>query len=458
MRSHPLLTLCVTALIGIIGLIGILNIAFPEGEGGTIWEEQEVAILRTLAIPQNIMEQSYESLTNRYAGVEEAERFGHRLFFDEDLSINRERSCASCHHPEKAFTDGLPTPISEAEPITRNTPTIVGSGLSAWQFWDGRRDSLWSQALESLESMNEHGTPRTLVALRVAEKHKEEYEAVFGTLPDFSDSRRFPPFASPDSGVQDSDVLWAQMSEEDREQVNLVFTNVGKAIGAYEAKLVPARSRFDEYIASLNDQGEVMEGHKSALNQKEIAGLKLFMDEESAQCISCHNGPMLSSFEFKAINAPDGSDEHTDRKDIGRKEGVIKLLAQEFNCKSKFSDATPEMCDELNFVKADGMELEGAFKVPTLRNVALTAPYMHSGVFNNLDEVLQYYNRPMIEKGVHIDVEPLKLVPHQLEQLEAFLMTLNGGIAVEKEWLQAPPMEGVKQNKKYAAETSSINF
>lgn len=453
MKSHPLLVTCITALIGMIGLIGIMHIAFSVNEDEATWNEQQVAILRSLALPENIETQSYEFVTNRYAGLDNAERFGHRLFFDEDLSMTRDRSCASCHHPSKSFTDGLPTPISNDAPITRNTPTIVGAGLSAWQFWDGRRDSLWSQALESLESMKEHGTPRTLVAMRVAEKHREEYEAVFGPIPDFSDGSRFPPMASPDSGVEGSAELWKQMSEEDRDLVNLAFTNIGKAIGAYEAKLVPEKSRFDEYVASLDDKGDIIGGHESLLTEKEIEGLKLFIDDEQGQCLRCHNGPMLSSFEFKAINAPNIAG-----KDVGRLEGVKQLLALEFNCKSKFSDATEDMCEELDYVKTDGMELDGAFKIPTLRNLANTAPYMHSGVFNNLGEVLQYYNRPMIEKGVHVDVEPLNMFPHKLEQLEAFLMTLNGGIAVEQEWLQAPPKEGVKQNQKYAAETSSTKF
>lgn len=441
MKVSTLTAKIILPLLSLVGLVIIFHWHFIGNDGDQAWDQQQLSLLRSLALPANMSVLNNETLTNRYAGNEAAERFGHKLFFDVDLSMNRDLACASCHQPDKFFTDGQRFPLSNDKPILRNTPSIVGAGLSAWQFWDGRRDSLWAQSLDVLESTNEHAIPRTMLAARIAVKYRTEYEAVFGPLPDLSDTAMFPLMASPAIDIQKSKMLWARMSDENKFLINIVFTNVGKAIGAYEAKLMPATSKFDEYVASLNNAGQPPQGEPPLLSAKEIAGLKLFIDDSKGQCIRCHNGPMFTNSDFKAINVPPSR--HTDQ---GRKHGVVRLLNEEFNCKSRFSDAGSEHCEELAYVKTDGFELDGAFKVPTLRNLQYTAPYMHTGVFNTLDEVLHYYNRPAIEDGVHIDIEALRLLPYKLEQLKAFLMTLNGGIAADDEWLQPPQKKGDVRN------------
>lgn len=441
MKVSTLTTRIIYPFLGFVGLVIIFHWYFTENTSEQVWDQQQLLLLRSLALPANMNDLNTEASSNRYVGNEAAEQFGHSLFFDVDLSIDRDLACASCHQPDKNFTDGLRLPLSKDKPIIRNTPSVVGAGLSAWQFWDGRRDSLWAQALEVLESNNEHALPRTMLAARVATKYRRDYEAIFGPLPDFSNTAQFPLMASPAMDNQRSKMLWSSMSDENKFLVNVVFTNIGKAIGAYEAKLIPAKSRFDDYVASLNDAGASPEGHKPLLNAKEIAGLKMFIDDDKGQCIRCHNGPMFTNSDFKAINVP--SSHHIDQ---GRKQGVVRLLNEEFNCNSRFSDASSEHCEELTYVKTDGFELEGAFKVPSLRNLQYTAPYMHTGVFNTLDDVLDYYNRPAIEDGVHIDVEALRLLPHKLGQLKAFLMTLNGGIAVDDKWLKPPVKKGEKHD------------
>jgi cytochrome c peroxidase len=126
--------------------------------------------------------------------------------------------------------------------------------------------------------------------------------------------------------------------------------------------------------------------------------------------------------------------------DEGRKVGVKDLQADEFNCLGRFSDAQPSDCRELRFVKSDGSDLVAAFKVPTLRNVAETAPYMHAGQFATLREVLDHCNEAVSGTVGHNELAPLQLTETELAQLEAFLRSLSGPLSVDPELL-APSNE-----------------
>lgn len=113
-------------------------------------------------------------------------------------------------------------------------------------------------------------------------------------------------------------------------------------------------------------------------------------------------------------------------------------MTDEFNCRSRWSDALPAQCFELEFLKADGHELERAFKVPSLRGVAERAPYMHAGQFATLGDVLDHYNQAPAAPGSHTELRPLKLNALELGQLEAFLRALSGGFDAPPEFLRAP--------------------
>ena len=126
------------------------------------------------------------------------------------------------------------------------------------------------------------------------------------------------------------------------------------------------------------------------------------------------------------------------KPDQGRYQGVQQVLASEFNCLGNYSDASESDCAELTYVNDDHRTTLGAFKVPTLRNIARTAPYMHSGVFPTLAEVLKHYNIAAEAPIGHSELKPLGLNARELAQLEAFLHTLNSPVNAAAELLRAP--------------------
>ncbi len=391
------------------------------------WNESEVAALRSLWIGS--LPPLPPDPSNAYADDSQATAFGQALFFDTRFSSNGEVACATCHIPDKMFNDGLPL-AQGVGTTTRRTMTIIGTAYSPWLFWDGRKDSQWAQALGPMESPVEHGGTRTQYAHLIDEQYRTQYESIFGELPDFSDRARFPDAAGP-VGDASARAAWDAMSPTDRETVTQVYVNMGKAIAAYERWIMPGPSRFDTYVeALLNNDGDVMQ---TALTDDEVAGLRLFIGR--AQCIKCHNGPLFTNNDFHNTGVPAAVDLP---RDDGRASGVTKVLNDEFNCLSQWSDAGENDCADLRFVTSTGEQLEGAFRPPTLRNVAESAPYMHAGQYTTLAEVLQHYNHPPLAPLGHSELGPLGLTTNELAQLEAFLRALSGPLNVPPALLQSP--------------------
>jgi len=393
----------------------------------TSWSEAEEATLRGLWIGS--LPALPPDPSNAFADNPQAAAFGHKLFFDSRFSSNGGVSCASCHQPELMFTDGLPL-AEGVGTTTRKTMTIIGTAYSPWQFWDGRKDSQWAQALGPLESAVEHGGTRIQYARLIDEFYRAEYESIFGALPDFSDRARFPETAAP---VDDAAIraAWETMAQDDRDSVTQVYVNMGKAIAAYERLIQPAPSRFDQYVEALvNGDKKAM---RVTLTVDEVAGLRLFIDR--AQCINCHNGPLFTNNDFHNTGVPTAQGLEPDD---GRASGVMQVLNDEFNCLSQWSDAGETDCAELRFVTSEGEQLEGAFKPSTLRNVAETAPYMHAGQYVTLEQVLLHYNHPPIAPVGRTELEPLGLTAKERLQVMAFLHSLSGGVNASPELLQAP--------------------
>lgn len=392
------------------------------------WSEAERAILASLWIG-NLPPVPPEP-SNAVADDAGAAAFGRRLFFDPRLSGNGTVSCATCHQPARRFTDGLAKGRAVGE-SKRNTMSLVGAAYSPWQYWDGRKDSLWSQALSPLEDPQEHGGNRMQFVHLIADDpgYRQSYESLFGALPDFSDRERFPDKAAP---VEDAPLrqAWQRMTPQDRERVNVVFSNIGKAIAAYERLLVPGPARFDRYVEAVLDGDRP--ARREIFTSQEAAGLRLFIGE--ARCTECHNGPLFTNNEFHntGILSPP-----RDLPDRGRIAGVREVRRDPFNCKGVFSDDRERNCPELEFART-GEELLGAIRTPSLRNLSGTAPFMHKGQLATLEEVIDHYDRAPLAMIGHNEAKPLSLSRRERAQLEAFLETLSAPPATPAEWLEPP--------------------
>lgn len=411
--------IAVTLLVG----AAMALVAHAEGSGSG-WSREELAQLRGLSIRS--LPPLPEDPSNRVADDPRAAELGQRLFFDRRLSANGKVACATCHAPDKSFQDG--TALAKGVGTTdRRTMSIVGTAHSPWQFWDGRKDSQWAQALGPLESAVEHGGDRTQYVRLLARDYAPEYEALFGKLPDLSG---LPAHAGP---VQDAkaSVAWEGLPAARREEVSRVFANMGKAIAAYERRIEPGPSRFDAYVdaAVAGDRAAM----QRTMTREEVGGLKLFVGK--AQCVQCHGGPLLTNNEFHNTGVPARAGLPPD---TGRLAGAAKVLKDEFNCLGPFSDAKPQQCGEIGFLAAGNAKQTGQFRVPSLRNVAQRAPYMHAGQFATLEEVVRHYNRAPAAPQGRSELEPLRLSEREIGQLAAFLRTLDGGVNAEARWLQPP--------------------
>lgn len=404
----------------LLGGWGLAEGALPLVERWSTEERELIASLRLSQLPAAPADPS-----NRVEQLPAAAALGKRLFNDVRFSRNHAVSCASCHAPDKQFQDGL----AQAKGVgtgTRRAMPLMGAGHSPWLFWDGRKDSLWSQALGPLEDAVEHGGNRTRYAQLLRSHYRAEYEALFGSLPELA---QLPPDAGP-LGDAAERAAWAAMTPAAREQVSRVFANMGKAIAAYERTLGHGPSRVDRYAQALvaNDAGG-----QQVLTGQELKGLRLFIGK--GQCITCHSGPLLSDQHFHNTGVPplDRS-----RPDAGRAAAVAKVLRDEFNCLGPFSDAKSEQCQELRFMVTDDPLLEAAFKTPSLRNVALRPPYMHAGQFASLDEVVAHYAKsPPAVRGVselatggaaRAERKSIRLSAQEIQDLVVFLGALSGPV------------------------------
>ena len=396
--------------------------------GGSRWTAEQRELLRSLSIAS--LEELPADPSNRVADDSAAALLGHRLFFDTRLSGNGAVSCATCHMPDRDFQDSRA--FGEGVGLTgRRTMPVAGTAHSAWQFWDGRSDSQWSQALGPLESAVEHGGDRTLYAHVVAEEYGPMYEAVFGRLPDLGGlPRRAGPVA--DTAIAGA---WSRIPAARREDVTRVYANIGKAIAAYERRIGFGKSRFDRYVDAELSGGAHTPA--SALTPDEEAGLRLFIGK--ANCINCHNGALLTDGHFHNTGVPEPRVALPG--DSGRAVGARQAVAGEFACTSRYSDAKPEECTELRFAVTEGEELVRAFKTPSLRNVAERAPYMHAGQFASLEEVVEHYDRAPDAPFGHTELRRLKLSATQRRQLVAFLGTLSGPLSAPPGFLKAPRPE-----------------
>jgi cytochrome c peroxidase len=387
------------------------------------WTAEELGVLASMRLSQ--LPAAPTDPSNAFEGLPAAAAFGKRLFGDARFSRNQAVSCASCHAPDKQFQDGLPLGHGVGTGARRAMP-IVGAAHSPWLFWDGRKDSLWAQALGPLEDAVEHGGTRTRYVQLIRTHYEQEYQSVFGAMPGLP---TLPSEAGP-LGTSAEKAAWEAMAPAARDDISRVFANMGKAIATYEKTLAYGESRFDRY-AQAAIAGDARAGH--VLSAQEVNGLRLFIGK--GQCVTCHNGPLLSDQQFHNTGVPPRD---ALAPDLGRALAIAKVQHDEFNCLGRFSDAKAEQCQELRFMVTGGPGLQGAFKTPSLRNVALRPPYMHAGQFTSLEEVIGHYVKAPAAVVGHSELahgapghmlrQPIRLAPDEVKDLVAFLATLSGPI------------------------------
>jgi len=346
-------------------------------------------------------------------------------------------SCASCHDPAKGGADlrSRPNATSLGAAYTaRNAPTVINAAYSPlWQFWDGRADSLWSQALSPPEGAAECNGNRLKVVNLILLKYRQDYDDVFAARsPDYALANAvaagLPAEGKPGDGCPTgNERTYDCLSSDNKNIVDRIYVNFGKAIAAYERRLVSTAfepSAFDRFMA----------GDTQAMSASAIRGARLFVGH--AGCLECHNGPTFSDFNFHNVGAPQ-TGEYTPATDDGRTTGIVDLTA--FSRATDFSDdqtgrATAAVLTLATLDESSREIYAGQFKTPTLRNVAKTAPYMHDGAYQSLWDVVNHYNfggatgRYSGERDPAI--APLMLSDTELADLVEFLEALDDGPAL----------------------------
>lgn len=381
------------------------------------------------------LEEPPKDTTNRFRDDPRAAAFGQRLFFETayagPLQIGDDGkngavgaigdtgklACASCHSgPWLIDQRSQPGNVSLGSAyLPRNAGSLVNVAYYfPWIENDGLLDSLWSECMIDIEFDLSFNSSRLRLAHVLYEKHRDEYNAIFdpdldpALDPAHPDADRFPADGRPGSAE------WDSMSPEDQDLVTGAWVNFGKSISAYLKLLVSGNSPFDKYVA----------GDTTALSPAAKRGLKLFVGK--AACVECHNTQHFSDDDFHN-NGLVASGPNVNPLEEGRYAEIDFLLAHEFNSNSKWSD--DRMTGRLDEVTKDEA-LIGHWRTKGLRQVAETAPYMHSGQFATLEEVIDFYDKADMTEGligVRDDVlQPLNLSTTEKADLVEFLRSLTG--------------------------------
>jgi cytochrome c peroxidase len=342
--------------------------------------------------------------SNRVSGRAAGIALGERLFFDTRLSSGGTLTCATCHVPAKSFADSRKLGLG-IEEVDRNTPTVLNVRYYRWFGWDGGNDNLWAQSLRPLLDGREHAMTGGRIAelIRNDGELKCRYRYAFGA-----------PFAPADDEA--------------------VLVNVGKALAAYQETLVTGRTPFDDFRDALA-RGDRRAASRYPLDAQR--GLRIFVGRGS--CNVCHFGPNFTNGEFHEIGIP------VLRKlgsvDWGRYQGIKMLQASRFNLEGPYSDDVQRSTAISTRHVTLGPQNYEQFKIPSLRNVALTAPYMHNGHLATLRDVVKHYSEldltlmhqvhlydsDGVPQTLPVDniLKPLNLSAQEIDDVVAFLNTLT---------------------------------
>ncbi|MES1205705.1 MAG: cytochrome c peroxidase [Pseudomonadota bacterium] len=398
-------------------------------------------------------------------------------------------SCYSCHDLRQggADTSTLPGNVSLGANWTNtNTPTVFNTAFLPLLMWAARIDSLWSQPIGVVESVM--GSNRARAAWIIASFYRADYTAVFPEYPlpmsgtiaevlptlatdgqcrqdpdcpatcrlvrdDASGASRcwprFPLDAKPgkkagcqpgDAGEPFGDALDC-MAPEDQTALKRVVVNFAKAIAAFEYRLVSRNSAFDQFATDLRGGRANESGHLSVQAKN---GARLFVGK--AGCADCHNTPLLSDGNVYNIGVADVGAAVASVDDCpkggvcdcvtpnnclpwGARDGIVKLSKNAYLRTSEWSD-NPADDSRKPYLERDPESIpKGSYRTPSLRDVALTAPYMHNGSLPSLEAVVAHYNRggnPEALGDRSARIKPLNLSEREQNDLVAFLKSLSG--------------------------------
>ncbi len=328
--------------------------------------------------------------SNRVSGKPAAITFGELLFFDARLSGSGRFSCATCHDPDQNWTDNR-TKGAAVAVVDRNTPHLTNVGLNRWFGWDGASDTLWSQSIRPILDARElAASPRHVADLvRGDEELSCRYRRTYGNVPSATDDEA-------------------------------VLVDVAKALAAFQETLEGGRAAFDAFRDALARGERITPWNYSEAAQR---GLKIFIDKGA--CATCHAGPNFTNGEFYnnglvTFAAQRGADP-------GRQEGIRLLKESRYNLLGPYNDDAARRGADGTRQAAFQQRSAGEFKVPSLRNLTLTAPYMHDGRFPTLAEVVRHYSDSPDRAPEHGTgkLKPLSLTAREQTDLVVFLESLS---------------------------------
>ena len=330
-------------------------------------------------------------------------------------------SCVSCHDLGRGGVDTASVPGNVSSGAGWSDVNALGIVNCAYQrlfTWNGRADSLWAQAFAVAENPTTMNGNRLHIAWVIANNYATAYNALFGPLgqalpipASATSDPRFPPDGKPGARRTARPAIRPSRSatpgtawqQADRDAITRVLVNWAKVLAAYEATLTSRNAAFDVFMR---------EGPAStAVSAAAKRGARLFVGK--AACIDCHNTPLLSDRDFHNVGVPQiGPDVPTEADcpaggvcdcttapagknclPWGALDGLTKLQASKMLRSSAFSDAPSDTSRADEVARPLTTELEGAWRTPSLRNVALTGPYMHDGLYQTLPQVVAHYNR-----------------------------------------------------------------
>lgn len=329
--------------------------------------------------------------SNRVSGNTTAAELGELLFFDTRLSANGKIACSTCHNPKLGWTDGK-TRAGGLERLDRNTQSLFNVSGNRWFGWDGRNDSLWAHSIGPILDRREMGATPEKVAevLRNDQNLNQLYRAAFG------------------------------MSVNDRDPL-VLLVDVAKSLAAFQEKIISGRTSFDVFRDALERKDFEVANDYPASAQR---GAALFVGR--GKCNLCHIGARFTNNEFDDAGVPYFTG--PGQVDRGRFGGIEKLQASPFNQLGRYNDSPEEASGWATAQVAQTHRTFGQFKVPSLRQLVLTAPYMHDGSLGTLRDVVDHYSNIDLDR-IHSDavpiLAPLKLTERESEDLVEFLKSLS---------------------------------